>query len=362
VTTRSGRSVVHVLWSAGIGGVERLVVDLAAAQRDQGEDVRIAFAQAEGQSAERAKNHGVPVVDLGLRSGFDLRPAGLRQAARALGQSDVVHLHGFNVPFGIATTRSRKPIVYTEHGFTAHRRADLIAAVKLRLKRRFLRKRVSAVAANSRFTADRAAQAFGIPRSAFDVVHNGIDVSRVAAPGGDDRRHRITLACVSRLVAWKRIDLAIAALAASGRTDMRLVVLGDGPERRNLERQSRDLRVADQVAFLGWQDDVDPMLSAADVLVHPSRDEWFGLVVLEATALGLRPIVLSDAGGALEILPPDGIVVQDATSLEAALRDLSVAPSLTPEARQARSEWVRRSFPIARTAELYSQLYEKACS
>ena len=76
----SGRSVAHVLWSAGIGGVERLVVDLAAAQVDRGEDARIAFAQAAGQPAERAKNHGVPVVDLGMRSGFDLRPGCLRRA------------------------------------------------------------------------------------------------------------------------------------------------------------------------------------------------------------------------------------------------------------------------------------------
>jgi glycosyltransferase involved in cell wall biosynthesis len=194
------------------------------------------------------------------------------------------------------------------------------------------------------------------------VVHNGIDISGQSALSESGPQDQITLACVARLVAWTRVDLAISALAASGRTDMRLFIVGDGPERRELERQSYELHVSHRVEFFGWREDIDSVLSTADVLVHPARDEWFGLAVLEAAALGLRPIVLSDVGGALEILPPDAIVVEDVSSLAEALRDLNVVPSLTAPARQARSEWVRRSFPIARTAEHYGHLYDEACS
>ena len=67
-------SVVHVLWSGRVGGIERLVVDLASAQVQCGADVRIAFGQAEGPFATLAECRGPSVVDLGLRSGHDLSP------------------------------------------------------------------------------------------------------------------------------------------------------------------------------------------------------------------------------------------------------------------------------------------------
>jgi glycosyltransferase involved in cell wall biosynthesis len=101
----------------------------------------------------------------------------------------------------------------------------------------------------------------------------------------------------SRLVAAKRVDLAIAAVATLGRrsSPVRLVIVGDGPERAALEGRAAELDVAARFTgalprreALGW-------IAASDVLVHPSAREGAPTVVREARALGVR-VVACDAG------------------------------------------------------------------
>ncbi|HYP48608.1 MAG TPA: hypothetical protein VEQ61_08235, partial [Thermoleophilaceae bacterium] len=73
--------------------------------------------------------------------------------------------------------------------------------------------------------------------------------------------------------------------------------------------------------------------------------------------LGLLPIAFTDGGGALEVLTPDGRVVAGVEQLAATLRGLAGSPELSPEARQARSAWARRAFPIEATARGYDAVY-----
>ena len=144
-------SVVHVQWNGGVGGIARLVADLARAQSTLGTQVALAFGKAEGPFADPSASPDVEVVlDLGLRSGYDLRPWKLARAKALLGAWDVVHLHGFNLPLALAARGSGRPIIYTDHGsLPAGWRRTFAAAVKGRLLAVFLKRYVAAVAANS---------------------------------------------------------------------------------------------------------------------------------------------------------------------------------------------------------------------
>src|SRR5205085_8941266 len=85
------------------------------------------------------------------------------------------------------------------------------------------------------------------------------------------------------------------------RVPAKLLMVGDGPEMGEALRLSRTLRVSEDVEFLGEQDQIVPLLSAADVFLLPSAQESFGLAALEAMACSL-PVVASRVGGLPEVI------------------------------------------------------------
>ena len=108
-------------------------------------------------------------------------------------------------------------------------------------------------------------------------------------PGGEDREHFLV---VSRLTAYKRVDLAVDAFSRLG---LPLVVIGDGPERRRLQS-----RAGPNVSFLGTvqREQVRGFMRGCRGLIYPGKED-FGITPVEAQATG-RPVVAFGAGGALE--------------------------------------------------------------
>lgn len=357
-------SILHVVWSGEVGGVERLVRDLAGAQVADGADVGVALARNHGGLAAALGTSGVPVVDLGISSGYDLRVGRLVRAASQVGAWDVVHLHGFNIPLALVAIRSGRPIVFTDHGSAPRggRRLlpDMVKRVLLAI---FLRRWVAAVTANSRHTATRASRRYGVPPTEITVIHNGVTTAVPRPAATVARDDGLVVAFLGRLVRFKRVDrLLEAAAAIPAQLRMRFMVIGGGPLEGELRSCAHRLSLDDRVSFLGMRSDVQSLLSVADVLVQPSQGEPFGLAIVEACALGLLPITFADGGGALEVLPPDGRVVKDVDHLARTLQELVGSAELSPEARRARAEWAVETFPIDNTARGYDAVYRTAAA
>lgn len=355
-------SVVHLLWNGRIGGIERLVHDLAREQKRLGLDVSVAFGQDTGFFAGAVRQAGVRVINLGLRSGYDMRPASITRGARLLGEADVVHLHGFNLPMAAIAARTGRSVVYTEHGIASQNRLSATDPLKRWLEGRFLRRRVDATATNSRHSAERVCTRYRLDREAVTVVHNGVAFAPNAPPPPDPGdRDGLVAAFVGRLVRWKRVDRILDAVSLLGKYDApRVLIIGGGPLKSDLQSLARKLGLEDRVRFLGYREDVAEILTTADVLIQPSEGEPFGLAIVEACAQGLLPIVFADGGGALEVLPPDGVVVEDVGGLASALYSLRGSQRLCPEARNEREAWARETFPIRKTALAYLELYRSA--
>jgi glycosyltransferase involved in cell wall biosynthesis len=101
----------------------------------------------------------------------------------------------------------------------------------------------------------------------------------------------------------KRMDVCIRALAGarSEGANVALVICGNGEQRGELETLASSLGIASGVRFLGTRSDVASVLRACDVFCHAAPWEPFGIVAIEAMAVGL-PIVVPDSGGIREIL------------------------------------------------------------
>jgi glycosyltransferase involved in cell wall biosynthesis len=357
-------SVIHVLWSGGAGGIERLVHDLALCQRELGSTVTIAFGQESGRFARSVREADLPVVDLGLRSGFDAHPQRLRAAIGAFRGSDLVHLHGFNVPLAISASRSGRPIVFTDHGNAAlGRPIRWTDRVKGRLQRLFLNRSCAAIAANSAWTAARLTERCRIRAERIEVICNGIAFDEAVRPRPTEPQGRLVLAFVGRLAGVKRVDRLLKAVALM-REEARpqVLIVGEGPNGAELRALAARERLQ-TVEFLGTRSDVPEILARADVLVLPSQAEAFGLVVLEACDAGALPIVFADGGGAREALPPSGLIVSDARELAAALSELEPGRGRLDEGAQVeRRAWAREHFAVERTARAYLRCYERVLS
>ena len=354
-------SVAHVLWSGKVGGIERLVCDLAGEQVRQGLGVTVAFGRGEGPFVEMTANRGAQVVDLDLASGYDLRPSPIAHGAGVLRRVDVIHLHAFNLPLACITLLARTPVVYTEHGnFGVGTRVPRQVEIKQLLQRLYLRSRVRQIAAYSSPAASRMADLYKLDRSRITVVENGVVLTDdiLAATRSPMRDDHLVVAFVGRFADSKRIDRLLDALArARSRHRIDVLLVGGGPLEDELRARAMRLELQTQVRFLGYRDDVGALLRGTDVFVQPGQGEQFGLAALEACAQGAVPILFDDGLGGPTSVPPDGAVVRSVGELADTLDAMVGAHVLSDEARQRRAAWVREKFSISKTYQQYFDLY-----
>jgi glycosyltransferase involved in cell wall biosynthesis len=183
----------------------------------------------------------------------------------------------------------------------------------------------------------RAALPSGTRGQLKTIVENGVDLNLWKTPAlkSNDLEPSITrFAYVGRLVDWKAIDkLLVAFKHASAAAEMSLLIIGDGSERRNLEKIAEDLQLLNKggdlpgtVSFLGWMSQAAcaTQLQQCDVLVLPSLLECGGAVVLEAMAMGI-PVIATAWGGPADYLDGACGILVEPTSAEAFLANLSTA-------------------------------------
>jgi glycosyltransferase involved in cell wall biosynthesis len=229
---------------------------------------------------------------------------------------DVIDAHYF-YPDGVAAMllgrHFNKPVVITARG------SDINIIPRFRLPRAMIRW-AAARAAGIVTVCDALKKSLvelGVDAAKIEVWRNGVDLARFRPGDRDAARRRIgftgtTLLSVGNLIPLKGHDLAIGALAAL--PDMRLAIVGDGPERPNLEHLAARLGVADRVRFFGRlaHDALPEIYLAADVLLLLSTHEGMANVLLEAMACG-TPVVATDVGGTPEVVavPGAGEIVAD---------------------------------------------------
>jgi glycosyltransferase involved in cell wall biosynthesis len=175
------------------------------------------------------------------------------------------------------------------------------------------------VIAISDFVADSLVRG-GYPREKIAVVHNSLDLQGWdPALDGDAARRELGLpigapvvGIISRLFRWKGHSYLLEAVAEVVRDlpDLRLVIVGEddpravpgeGSYRAELEEQAGRLRIERNVVFTGFRTDVPRLMSAFDVFAHPSWEEPFGMVFLEAMAMR-KPVIAWASGGGPEVV------------------------------------------------------------
>jgi N-acetyl-alpha-D-glucosaminyl L-malate synthase BshA len=233
---------------------------------------------------------------------------------------------------------------------------------------KFSIERSDEVTAVSNFLRDETHRTFGCVGCNIRVIPNFVNLEEYR-PDPAARRNALApadhkvITHVSNFREVKRVRDVVRIFARIRKAmPATLVMVGDGPDRGDAEREAEQLGVGDSVQFLGRFDRVASILQASDLFLLPSQSESFGLAALEAMACGAPPVA-SRAGGLPEVID-DGVngILEPPGSVEAMGRR-SVELLLDPPRHRAMAEAAiakASSFSAERIVPLYEALYAEA--
>lgn len=292
------------------GGAAVMTRELVRAGLAAGDRVTVA-CPAGGYLSGWVVEAGAEWVELPMGrapSGRDLALA--LRARRLLRAADVVHLQsskagaiGRLATLGLRSGRPR--IVFTPHGWSWY-----VGGRLARMYRVFERwaarvTDVTTVVSAEELVAGRAVLG---PGARIELIENGVDTEQFSPDGPRAARPSGPLIVqVGRLSPQKGQDRSIRALAELSDPDVRLRLVGDGPDADALQTLAGALGVADRVEFVGSADP-RPHLRVADVVVLPSRWEGMSLVLLEAMSVGAA-VVATACGGSRDVMGDAGVVI-----------------------------------------------------
>jgi glycosyltransferase involved in cell wall biosynthesis len=350
----------------GRGGTERLLEGTVRHLDRSRFDIEVAYLLPwKDAFVASVEGHGVPVTCLDAPRPTSVAWLGrLRRLVRDR-DIDIVHTH---MPLTAAAARVVLPrtppaFVHTEHNvWDRYRRPT-------RLANRLTYGRNTAVLAVS----DGVARSIRTRRPQVEVVTHGVDPESLHRGPEVRRRARAALGLaddapvlgtVGNFTAKKDHATLLTAMAAivRDRPMARLVLIGSGPLRPDLQAQAARLGLGDHVLFAGSRDDVLELLPAFDVFVLSSRFEGLPIALLEAMATGLACVV-TGVGGVPEVVSDgrDGLVVEPgdpdvlATAVGKLLDDEALRAEFGEHAR-ARSEAFQIEAAVRRIEDVYERV------
>lgn len=357
---------MHVVENLNMGGAERVVIDLVQAQQARGLDCTVVCLFEAGALAPELTAGGIEVIALQKKGGFDLAVLrGLRNLVRAR-RPAVIHTHNAVPHYYAVLATLGLPVrrINTRHGM-----GDFVSNSKQRWLYRMamlgtFRACCVCEAARQQFVATGL-----IPAHKAVTVYNGLPLSRFSDSRqgvlrellglADDQRLLVTVGRLNPAKDQLRLIMAFAALAPA-QPDLHLVLIGDGPLRRDLEMTVAELPCAGRIHFTGSRSDVPALLRDADIFALSSRTEGFSIALLEAGCAAL-PVVATAVGGNGEIVEDGerGVLVPAGNSdaLAAAILALLTSESGARYGR-ALAQWVAEHCSVDVMADRYQRVYD----
>jgi glycosyltransferase involved in cell wall biosynthesis len=360
---------LHVLNSLGMGGAEILVLNVAKKRDRRRYEMAVASLGVESHLAQALEREGVQTFFLGRRPGIDVRlPLRLRTLVRSE-RVDVIHTHNAG-PWlygAAAAVLTGRPLVHTEHSNVPHSQPLLAAAERAMA---LATRSIIAVSEDVRRTL---VEHQGLPAAKVVTVLNGVDTELYGQKiDRGTRREALGLppagfivGTVGRLEAIKDQGTLIKGFATLAHSvpDARLVLVGDGSERKALEARAAELGLQDRVRFLGRRDDVHDVMPAFDVFALSSLNEGLPLAVLEAMAAGLG-LVVTAVGGVGEAVEADvcglHVPAREPEALGRALLRLHGDRALLERLGAAARARAQAQFDLKGMVRTYETLYARA--
>lgn len=277
---------------------------------------------------------GVHVVECSLPLGIYRRALPLLQhflvkiykkAVKSFGKPDVIHAHFYSIA-AIASVLKKKfdvPFVITEHSSKLNKNTLEISKLDVKLAKKAYQNSDKVIAVSNAL-AQNLHNNFGVNA---EVIHNIVDVSNFQHVKREKCDH-FTFVSVGNLIQIKGFDLLIESFAEAFKEDasVSLKIVGDGPERMNLQNIVNQYGLNDKITFLGeiCREKLRDVYKGSDAFVLSSRSETFGVAYIEAMATGM-PVIATACGGPSDFVNEQNgylIPVDDKNALVDALKKM----------------------------------------
>jgi len=360
--------IMHIVFSLGMGGLENLVLNLLKSLDTSRYTPFICSLTDGGQLTKEFSKCGIKVFSMGKKSGVDY--ALHFRLAKLLRQQkiDLVHTHN-NAPFyygTIAAKIARIPvIIHTEHRESDRRGKKIVLMSKL------LSRGINTIVADCQNVVDFLCNVRGISNAKIRIIFNGIDINKYTnsldvlkkkQELGIDKDSLI-IGNVARLVPMKDHMNLLEAFHSINKSlpNTKLVIVGDGKLRKDLEKRAEELNLDGSVIFLGIRTDIPEILNVFDVFVLSSESEGLSLSLLEAMAAS-KPVVATNVGGNSEVIDDGatGLLVppKNSKGLADALIKILSNKELSNSIGIAGQRKVKERFSLEFMTKEYEELYE----
>ena len=335
--------------------------------------IRLTEMQCEVECGGRINYHEVEVLRYPL---FDYPPYALALATKMAEVAehynlDLLHVH-YAIPHSVSaylaqsmTTSRRLPFVTTLHGTDI----TLVGQDRSFLPiTRFAIEKSDGVTAVSKFLQEETRKNFNVQRP-IEVIPNFVNcdtylrTDNVASRAQYAPQGEVILGHLSNFRPVKRVDSVIEVFARVRKElPAKLLLIGDGPERNNIEYLVRDKGLQEDVFFTGKQTAVAEILSTLDLFLLPSQQESFGLAALEAMACEV-PVVASRVGGLPEVVThgEDGYLAdpEDVDEMAGYALEILRDPKRNRDMGKRARENTQKRYCSSGIIPLYEEFYRK---
>lgn len=285
------------------GGAETMCENLTYALGKLGHSVRVVSLYAERTPiSQRMERAGVPIRYLDKKLGMDLSMVPKLAKLIREEKPDVIHTHLDVIKYTVAAARLAgvTNCVHTIHN-VAQQEAE--GRVQKIINGFYFRHGWSVPVALSPQVQRTVESFYGMNQADIPVIYNGIQLDSCVPKKTYSLSDTPTLVHIGRFTEQKNHALLLRSFQRilAVHPQCRLLLLGDGELRQEMEALAAQLRIQDRVCFLGSQDKVYPWLNQADIFLLPSRYEGMPMTLIEAMGTGL-PIVASAVGGVPDML------------------------------------------------------------
>lgn len=297
-------NILHIITAPCGGGAEVLVRELASRMNDT--DIH-SSALYFNTSSPCAKKIVLKVNESSLNVGFR-HPRAVFQLRdfikKQLKMHDnlIIHAHltwpMLFVPLAVIGLKVK--VVFTEHATSNSRRKyPILRYIERLFYRRF--ERVICISAGTKAALDQWLGCKLAPKN--EVIFNGSRLYALKARSYPNEV--VNFISIGSLIGYKGFERTVTALAKWHNKHWKYTIVGEGPERLNLEILIKKLDLSDKIKLVGWSDQIEYYLHNADMQLVPSKFEGFGLVAVEGMSTGL-PIIAANVSGLNEVLASAG--------------------------------------------------------
>lgn len=363
----NGVKILQLISSGGYYGAENMLLNLCASQQKAGcQNSLMIFYNVHVPNVElyeRARRRGLSVRMVHCQGRADWRA--VRQIEECIQEDGIqlLHTHGYKADlYGyVAARRSGKPIVATCHNWLGGTAA---LGIYNHLDRMAL-KRFQGLAAVSDSVAQRLL-ASGVPARKIRTIANGIDVQtfECARPSSalnfDGSK---VVGMVARLDLKKGFEYLLRAARdlRGAFPELKVVIVGEGPDRREIEDMIRQFGLQSNVILAGQHSDMPGIYAAMDVFVLPSLNEGLPMTILEAMAAS-KPVIATRVGAIPKVIQDGetGLLVDpgDTDGLRDALARLLTDSDICSHLGAAGHDWVSRNYTSEAMALKYREMYD----